>query len=85
MEDAGVCVQVMPGRRVLIANHENITRGRYMGEERNMLICNVLFRMGGAAVMLTNRPALALAVLSHASMEACFSGSAAAVPRHACR
>ena len=45
----------MPGRRVLIVNHENITKGRYMGEERNMLICNVLFRLGGAAVLLTNR------------------------------
>lgn len=75
----------MPGRRVLIVNHENITKGRYLGQERNMLICNVLFRMGGAAVMLTNRSALALAVLGQTSIEACISGSAAAVPCHVCR
>ena len=50
-----LCVQVLPGRRVLIVNHEDITRGRYAGEERNMLISNCLFRLGGAAVLLSNR------------------------------
>lgn len=34
---------------------ENITQNWYFGNDRSMLIPNVLFRMGGAAMYLTNR------------------------------
>lgn len=29
---------------------------RYLGNDRSMLIPNTLFRMGGAAILLTNKP-----------------------------
>ena len=48
-------LQAMPEKRVLIVNHENITRCRYTGEDRSMLVCNSLFRIGGAAVIMSNK------------------------------
>ena len=42
------------GSKALIVNHENITNNWYVGEDRSMLLVNVLFRAGGAAVLLSN-------------------------------
>lgn len=35
---------------------ENITQNWYQGNDRSMLVSNCLFRMGGAAMLLSNRP-----------------------------
>lgn len=45
-----------PNSRALVVSTENITLNWYSGNERSMLIPNTLFRMGGAGVLLTNRP-----------------------------
>ena len=42
------------GAKALIVNHENITSNWYVGEDRSMLLCNALFRAGGAAIILSN-------------------------------
>lgn len=34
---------------------ENITQNWYTGNDRSMLIPNVLFRLGGAGILLTNK------------------------------
>ena len=34
---------------------ENITQNWYMGNQRSMLIPNCLFRLGGAAMLLSNK------------------------------
>ncbi|KAL3140381.1 3-ketoacyl-CoA synthase 11 [Trebouxia sp. C0009 RCD-2024] len=45
-----------PNSRALVVSTENITLNWYSGNERSMLIPNTLFRMGGAGILLTNRP-----------------------------
>ncbi|CAI0557256.1 unnamed protein product [Linum tenue] len=40
----------------LVVSTENITRNWYFGNHRPMLLTNCLFRIGAAAVLLTNRP-----------------------------
>ena len=56
---ARVCVaadvQVYPGRTALVVSLENITENVYLGNQRSMTIPNCLFRLGGAAVLLSNR------------------------------
>lgn len=37
----------------LVVTHENITTGLYMGTDRSYLLGNALFRLGGAAALLT--------------------------------
>eukprot|EP00884_Botryococcus_braunii_P006528 jgi/Botrbrau1/15877/Bobra.40_1s0061.1 len=49
-------LQALKNKAVLIVNHENITQNWYIGNDRSMLVCNCLFRVGGAAALLTNRP-----------------------------
>ena len=44
-----------PNCRALVVSTENITQNWYFGEERSMLIPNCLFRIGGAAIVLSNR------------------------------
>ncbi|KAJ4728038.1 3-ketoacyl-CoA synthase [Melia azedarach] len=39
----------------IVVSTENITLNWYFGNERSMLLCNCLFRMGGAAVLLSNK------------------------------
>ncbi len=48
-------VQALPNRLALIVNHENITQNWYVGNDRSMLVCNCLFRLGGAGALLSNR------------------------------
>ncbi|XP_068634346.1 3-ketoacyl-CoA synthase 1-like [Aristolochia californica] len=40
----------------VVVSTENITLNWYFGNDRSMLLCNCIFRMGGAAVLLSNRP-----------------------------
>ncbi|XP_057959212.1 3-ketoacyl-CoA synthase 11-like [Malania oleifera] len=48
-------LQVHPNSYALIVTMENITLNWYLGNNRSMLVSNCLFRMGGAAVLLSNR------------------------------
>ncbi|PKI78971.1 hypothetical protein CRG98_000612 [Punica granatum] len=45
-----------PNSRAVVVSTENITLNWYFGNDRSMLLCNCIFRMGGAAVLLSNRP-----------------------------
>ena len=47
--------QVESGAYALVVSTENITQNWYAGDNRSMLIPNTLFRMGAAAVVLTNK------------------------------
>nr|CAB3504145.1 unnamed protein product [Digitaria exilis] len=48
-------LQVHPDTYALVVSTENITLNAYLGNHRPMLVTNTLFRMGGAAVLLSNR------------------------------
>ncbi|KAL8210295.1 hypothetical protein R6Q57_007027 [Mikania cordata] len=48
-------LQVNPNSYALVVSTENITLNWYFGNNRSMLVSNCLFRMGGAAVLLSNR------------------------------
>ncbi|KAA8527686.1 hypothetical protein F0562_035445 [Nyssa sinensis] len=48
-------LQVHPNSYALVVSMENITLNWYFGNNRSMLVSNCLFRMGGAAVLLSNR------------------------------
>ncbi|KAK1311535.1 3-ketoacyl-CoA synthase 19 [Acorus calamus] len=48
-------LQVHPNTYALVVSMENITLNWYFGNNRSMLVSNCLFRMGGAATLLTNR------------------------------
>ncbi|KAM0874732.1 hypothetical protein ACQ4PT_037274 [Festuca glaucescens] len=48
-------LQVHPDTYALVVSTENITLNAYFGNSRPMLVTNTLFRMGGAAVLLSNR------------------------------
>ena len=60
-----VALQSMPNKRVLIVAHENITNNYYPGNNRSCLVSNCLFRVGGAACLMSNRwrPAPSLPLL----------------------
>ncbi|KAM7256564.1 hypothetical protein ACFE04_012305 [Oxalis oulophora] len=47
-------LKVHPKSYALIVSTENITTNWYFGNERSMLISNCLFRVGGAAILLSN-------------------------------
>ncbi|XP_057959458.1 3-ketoacyl-CoA synthase 11-like [Malania oleifera] len=49
-------LQVHPNSYALVVSMENITLNWYFGNNRSMLLPNCLFRMGGAAILLSNRP-----------------------------
>ncbi|XP_057964365.1 3-ketoacyl-CoA synthase 20-like [Malania oleifera] len=61
---AGLCaiglaeqlLQVHRNSYALVVSTENITQNAYMGNDRSMVLLNCLFRVGGAAVLLSNRP-----------------------------
>ncbi|KAL2345944.1 hypothetical protein Fmac_007229 [Flemingia macrophylla] len=44
-----------PNSYALLLSTENITLNWYLGNDRSMLLCNCIFRMGGAAVLLSNK------------------------------
>ncbi|KAF6167272.1 hypothetical protein GIB67_043133 [Kingdonia uniflora] len=48
-------LQVHPNSYALVVSTENITLNWYFGNERSMLVSNCLFRMGCAAVLLSNK------------------------------
>ncbi|XP_038719613.1 3-ketoacyl-CoA synthase 20-like [Tripterygium wilfordii] len=48
-------LQVHPNSYALVVSMENITLNWYFGNERSMLVSNCLFRMGGAAILLSNK------------------------------
>ena len=48
-------LRVYPNTRCLVFSTENITQNWYLGNDRSMLLSNCLFRMGGAAMLLSNR------------------------------
>ena len=48
-------MQVYPERTALVVSLENITENVYLGNQRSMTITNCLFRLGGAAALLSNR------------------------------
>jgi 3-ketoacyl-CoA synthase len=48
-------LQVHPNSYALVVTTENITLNWYMGNNKSMLVSNCLFRMGGAAVLLSNK------------------------------
>lgn len=49
-------LQVHRKATCVVVSTENITQNWYLGRERSMLITNTLFRMGAAAVLLSNDP-----------------------------
>ncbi|GAA0165501.1 hypothetical protein Leryth_013703 [Lithospermum erythrorhizon] len=48
-------LQVYPNSNALVISTEIITPNYYQGSERAMLLPNCLFRMGGAAILLSNK------------------------------
>ncbi|KAF6148383.1 hypothetical protein GIB67_025602 [Kingdonia uniflora] len=48
-------LQVHPNTYALVVSMKNITLNWYWGNNRSMLLSNCLFRMGGAAILLSNR------------------------------
>ena len=69
--------QAMPNKRVLIMMHENITINHYAGNNRSCLVSNCLFRVGGAACIMSNR--YALSGCQHA-LPACFRAAVSSLP-----
>jgi len=49
-------LQNRPRALALVVSLEDITQQLYLGEKRSMLVQNTLFRVGGAAIVLSNRP-----------------------------
>ncbi|XP_041003716.1 3-ketoacyl-CoA synthase 11 [Juglans microcarpa x Juglans regia] len=52
---ANELLQVYPNSYALVISMENITLNWYFGNDRSKLVSNCLFRMGGAAILLSNR------------------------------
>ncbi|KAH7288645.1 hypothetical protein KP509_31G035200 [Ceratopteris richardii] len=48
-------LQCNPNKYALVLSTENLTRNLYFGNQRSMLVTNCLFRMGGSAVLLSNK------------------------------
>ncbi|XP_074576574.1 3-ketoacyl-CoA synthase 11-like [Curcuma longa] len=48
-------LQVYPNSYALVISMESITLNWYFGNNRSMLVSNCLFRMGGAAILLSNK------------------------------
>jgi 3-ketoacyl-CoA synthase len=54
---ASELLQTYPNFRIVVISTENITANLYQGNSRSMIVTNALFRVGGAALLLTNRAA----------------------------
>ncbi|GAV90758.1 FAE1_CUT1_RppA domain-containing protein [Cephalotus follicularis] len=48
-------LQANPNTYAIVVSTENLTLNWYFGNDRSMLLCNCIFRMGGAAVLLSNK------------------------------
>ncbi|KAL6610739.1 hypothetical protein ACP70R_040708 [Stipagrostis hirtigluma subsp. patula] len=48
-------LQAYPGTYAVVISMENTTLNWYYGNDRSMLVSNCIFRMGGAAILLSNR------------------------------
>ncbi|KAK4482838.1 hypothetical protein RD792_010010 [Penstemon davidsonii] len=48
-------LQVQPNTYALVMSLESMTHNYYAGKDRSKLLTNCLFRMGGAAILLSNR------------------------------
>ena len=48
-------LQLYPDTYALVVSTENITQNWYFGNNRSMLIPNCIFRVGGAAMLLSNK------------------------------
>jgi len=48
-------LQTYKNSRAVVVSTENITQNWYLGNDRSMLVTNTLFRLGGAAVLLSNK------------------------------
>uniref|UniRef100_A0A2P2JXA6 very-long-chain 3-oxoacyl-CoA synthase n=1 Tax=Rhizophora mucronata TaxID=61149 RepID=A0A2P2JXA6_RHIMU len=48
-------LQVHRNSYALVVSTENMTKNWYFGNDRSMLVTNCLFRVGGAAILLSNR------------------------------
>jgi 3-ketoacyl-CoA synthase len=48
-------LQLIPNSYALVVSTENVTQNWYLGNQRSMLIPNCIFRVGGSAVLLSNR------------------------------
>ncbi|KAK6919916.1 FAE1/Type III polyketide synthase-like protein [Dillenia turbinata] len=48
-------LQANPNSYAVVVSTENITLNWYFGNDRSMLLCNCIFRMGGAALLLSNK------------------------------
>lgn len=48
-------LKARPNSYALVFSTENITQNWYFGNDKSMLLCNCIFRMGGAAVLLSNK------------------------------
>ncbi|KAH1130300.1 hypothetical protein J1N35_001678 [Gossypium stocksii] len=55
VELAKKLLQANPNTYAVVVSTENITLNWYFGNDRSMLLCNCIFRMGGAAVLLSNK------------------------------
>ncbi|KAL7105363.1 hypothetical protein ACP275_07G039600 [Erythranthe tilingii] len=49
-------LEVNKNTYALVVSTENITLNWYFGNDRSMLVSNCIFRMGGAAILLSNNP-----------------------------
>uniref|UniRef100_A0A7N0TG85 3-ketoacyl-CoA synthase n=1 Tax=Kalanchoe fedtschenkoi TaxID=63787 RepID=A0A7N0TG85_KALFE len=48
-------LKVHPNSTALVLSMESVSSNMYLGDVKSMLLANCLFRMGGAAVLLSNR------------------------------
>ncbi|KFK39995.1 hypothetical protein AALP_AA3G316500 [Arabis alpina] len=48
-------LQVQRNTYAIVVSTENITQNLYLGKNKSMLVTNCLFRVGGAAILLSNR------------------------------
>nr|APQ40637.1 fatty acid elongase [Orychophragmus violaceus] len=49
-------LQVHKNTYALVVSTENITYNSYTGDNKSMMVSNCLFRVGGAAILLSNKP-----------------------------
>ncbi|KAL0288619.1 UNVERIFIED_CONTAM: 3-ketoacyl-CoA synthase 11 [Sesamum angustifolium] len=49
-------LEVHPNTFALVVSTENVTSSAYTGTERSKMLANCLFRIGGAAILLSNKP-----------------------------